>query len=323
MTARLATGSPVASPGDDEGRLTRAADDNGAPRCRNCGAAAPGNYCANCGQETSLALPSAGRFLREAAGRYVAFDGRFWRSIHRLLFRPGVLTRDYLAGRRRRYVRPARLFVGLSIALFALLRFSVTTPEIVETTADKGAGTPVESAAGKPQPSGLTVDSDLGVVFDDATWSPKLAPLRNRLDAFNRLNGKERLEQVMNGMLRYGPYAAIGLLPVFALLLRIAYAGRSRRHPHRPRLYAAHLVFGAHNHAFLFLAIGLIVVIDSSAVRATLGVWMVIYVLASMKTVYGGPWTGVVARALFVAAGYLVFFAIALVGLLLAAVALR
>jgi hypothetical protein len=42
-----------------------------------------------------------------------------------------------------------------------------------------------------------------------------------------------------------------------------------------------------------------------------------------MKTVYGGPWTGVVARALFVAAGYLVFFAIALVGLLLAAVALR
>ena len=320
MTVRLATGSPAAAPGDD-GRITGTANDDGATRCRNCGAAAPGNYCANCGQETSLALPSAGRFLREAAGRYVAFDGRFWRSIHRLLFRPGVLTRDYLAGRRRRYVRPARLFVGLSIALFALLRFSATTPEIIVETADKG--TPNASAAGKPQPSGLLVDSELGVVFDDANWSPKLAPLRNRLEAFNRLRGKERLEQVTNGMLRYGPYAAIGLLPVFALLLRIAYAGRSRRHPNRPRLYAAHLVFGAHNHAFLFLAIGLMVLIDSSAVRATLGVWMVTYVLASMKTVYGGPWTGIVVRALLVAAGYSVFFAVALVGLLLAAVALR
>jgi hypothetical protein len=124
-------------------------------------------------------------------------------------------------------------------------------------------------------------------------------------------------------MLRYGPYAAIGLLPVFALLLRIAYAGRTRRHPNRPRLYAAHLVFGAHNHAFLFLVIGLMVLIDSSAVRATLGVWILIYVLASMKTVYGGPWSGVIARALFVAAGYSIFFAVALVALLLAAVALR
>jgi len=311
VTARLASALSAASPADDDGALC----------CRNCGAAASGNYCASCGQETSLALPSAGRFLREAAGRYVAFDGRFWRSIHRLLFRPGVLTRDYLAGRRRRYVRPARLFVGLSIALFALLRFSVTTPEIVETTADQAAGTSFESAAGKPRSGPL--DSDLSVVFDDATWSSKFAPIRNRLEAFNRLNGKERLEQVMNGMLRYGPYAAIGLLPVFALLLRIAYAGRSRRHPGRPRLYAAHLVFGAHNHAFLFVAIGLMVVIDSPAVRATLGVWMVIYAVASMKTVYGGPWTGIVARALFVGVGYMVFFAVALVGLLLAAVALR
>ena len=150
MTAQLATGTP-ASPVDDAERRARAPDEDAAVHCHNCGAAAPGNYCANCGQETSLALPSAGRFLREAAGRYVAFDGRFWRSIHRLLFRPGVLTRDYLAGRRRRYVRPARLFVGLSIALFALLRVAATTPELVETAQGKGTAAPVENAAGKPQ----------------------------------------------------------------------------------------------------------------------------------------------------------------------------
>jgi hypothetical protein len=322
MTARIASEAPAAS-STGQNRHTPVADDEVALRCRNCGVAARGNYCSNCGQETSLALPSAGRFLREAAGRYVAFDGRFWRSIHRLLFRPGVLTRDYLAGRRRRYVRPARLFVGLSIALFALLRFSATTPEIIETSAEEGAGIPVETAAGKPPPSGLRVDTDLGIVFDGATWSPKLAPLRNRLEAFNRLQRKEKVEQLMNGMLRYGPYAAIGLLPVFALLLRVAYAGRTRRHPNRPRLYAAHLVFGAHNHAFLFVATALMVLIDSSAVRATLGVWMVIYVLAAMKTVYGGPWSGLIARALFLAVGYSFFFAVALVALLMAAVALR
>jgi rRNA maturation protein Nop10 len=66
--------------------------------CRNCGAAAPWNYCPNCGQETAIALPSAFAFLREAAGRYIRFDGRMWRSLHALLFRPGFLTANILPG---------------------------------------------------------------------------------------------------------------------------------------------------------------------------------------------------------------------------------
>jgi len=284
-----------------------------AERCRNCGAFAPGNYCANCGQETSLTLPSAGRFLREAAGRYIAFDGRFWRSMHRLLFRPGVLTVDYLAGRRRRYVRPGRLFVGLSIAMFALLRLFVSTPEVVEAAA--GPAGPVSAKQ-------VVVDGDIDIL-KDVPWPSTLAPLRSRFEAFNRLPSQQKVEQVTAGMLRYGPWAAIGLLPLFALLLRIAYAGRSGRHPRRPRLYAAHLVFGAHNHAFLFLAVSLLVLIDSTPVRATLGLWMVIYVLASMKTVYGGGWAGIVVRAIFIALAYSVFFAVALVALVVAAVTLR
>ena len=61
--------------------------------CRNCGAAAPGAFCPSCGQETSLALPTVRAMLREAAGRYVAFDGRMWRTLAALVARPGLLTR--------------------------------------------------------------------------------------------------------------------------------------------------------------------------------------------------------------------------------------
>ena len=304
MTAPLAV-EPVTASGETTGTAA-------AQRCRNCGAIAAGNFCPNCGQETTLALPSAARFLREAAGRYIAFDGRFWRTMHRLVFRPGVLTVDYLAGRRRRYVRPGRLFVGLSIVMFAVLRLAVTTPEIVA----RGS-----AAAAKPGTRAV-VEGDvdiLGAVPPAAV----LAPIRSRLEAFDRLTSQQKIEQVTTGMLRYGPWAAIGLLPVFALLLRIAYAGRITRHPRRPRLYAAHLVFGAHNHAFLFVAATLLVVIPSTAVRATLGVWMTIYALASMKTVYGGGWVGIVLRAILIAIVYLAFFAVALLGLVVAAVTLR
>ena len=109
----------------------------------------------------------------------------------------------------------------------------------------------------------------------------------------------------------------------FARLVKIAYAGRQRRHPLRPRQYAAHLVFGAHNHAFVFLAASLMALVGGGLVRVVLAAWSVLYLLLAMKAVYGGGWLGVVLRACFIAAFYWVFFALAVVALLVAAVTLR
>ena len=108
-----------------------AAQSAAVPTCRNCGANASGHYCANCGQETALALPTFRSFMREAAGRYVALDGRLWRSLFGLVARPGFLTREYFAGRRRRYIRPARLFLVLYLLLFAVIG-------LVQSPADLG-----------------------------------------------------------------------------------------------------------------------------------------------------------------------------------------
>jgi hypothetical protein len=238
-----------------------------APVCRNCGAVTEGAYCANCGQETGLALPTVRALLREAAGRYVALDGRLWRTMSAPLFRPGFLTVEYFAGRRRRYIRPARLFLVLSIALFALLR--------------------------------------------------------RRAAAFNALPQQQKAEQISAGVLRYGPYAVVALLPVFALLTKLVYMGRAKPYPARPRRYAAHLVFGAHSHAFLFLAGSLIVLLPVPLVRGALGVWAIFYLLWSMKTVYGGRWSGVLARAFVICVAYSVFFPVAVGCLLVAAILLR
>jgi hypothetical protein len=59
--------------------------------CRNCGAVAPGKFCPDCGQETRIALPTLRQFSREALGRLVDFDGRLWRTLKALVFRPGLL----------------------------------------------------------------------------------------------------------------------------------------------------------------------------------------------------------------------------------------
>ena len=292
-------------------------------RCRNCGALAGGNYCPECGQETQLRLPTLREFLREAAGRYVALDGRFWRTLIALSFRPGWLTREYFAGRRRRYVRPARLFLVLSIGLFALLRFTGEPPKLVDKDAAKSERNGV-TVFNTDEPGGtaLRFDPEFNLKMDvDA--GPWLDPVRRQIEVFNRLPRQAKVDQIFAGVLRYGPYAMFALLPLFALLVKLAYVGPARRYPARPRRYTAHLVFGAHNHAFLFLILALIALIPFVAVRDALAMWAIVYLLRSMKTVYGGRWSGVLARAGVIGFAYLVIFFVAVIGLLVAAILLR
>jgi hypothetical protein len=292
------------------------------PTCRNCGAVAAGTYCPNCGQETSLALPSVRAFLRDAAGRYVALDGRLWRTMAALLFRPGYLAQEYFAGRRRRYIRPARLFLVLSIALFALLRFT-SGPMIFEDELSKGNPTDIaKDATDREDGAGMSIDRDLNMKMDFGA-GPWFEPVERRMELFNRLSRREKGEQLFAGVLRYGPYAMFALLPLFALLLKVVYLGRARRYPTRPRRYTAHLLFGAYSHSFIFIIVALLALLPAGFLHTAVVVWAIVYLLLSMKRVYGGRWSGVFARSFVLFIAYSTFFGIAVAGLVVAAIFLR
>jgi hypothetical protein len=307
--------------------------------CRNCNAAVTGEYCAACGQETQLKLPTARVFMREATGRYFSLDGRMWRTLAALLFRPGFLTREYFAGRRRRYIRPARLFLVLSLALFAALRLFASAPMLIDAGAGGSPDAPKDAgASGEPVVKfdagekggdllslpGFTVhvDPQFNLDLRDATH-PLAQELKKRFVHFNRLNRQEKSEQVFLGVIRYGPYAMFVLLPAFALLQTIVYAGRARRYPDRPSRYAEHLVFASHLHAFLFLACVLALSIPYAPLRIALGTWCLIYGFWATKKVYRGGWVGLFARSFVVGTAYLVLFGLVVVGLLLVAVLVR
>jgi hypothetical protein len=314
-----------------------------APACRNCNAPVTGEYCAACGQETALKLPTARVFLREATGRYFSLDGRMWRTLAALFFRPGFLTREYFAGRRRRYIRPARLFLVLSLALFAALRFFASAPLLVEagdepapaasagaTKNAKPAADPVvkfdagEKGGDLLNLPGFTVhvDPQFNLDLRDATH-PIALELKKRFKHFNGLNRQEKSEQVFFGVVRYGPYAMFVLMPAYALLQMIAYAGRGRRYPDRPSRYSEHLVFAAHTHAFLFLTCTLALSIPVNPLRVALACWCVVYGYWATKKVYRGGWLGLVARSFVVGTAYVTLFALVVVGLLLVAVLVR
>lgn len=308
-------------------------------RCRNCGAGIGGAWCASCGQETNLALPSVGKFMREAAGRYVALDGRFWRTLFALLFRPGFLTLEYLEGRRRRYVRPARLVLVLTLALFALYRLTGGAPgtlvhEAGAPAAPTKAAPPArfgtQDATGEPAPGspakqreprgayGPGSGDNVVVSLGQSRLSDLVQP---RIEQWNRLSRREKAERLYAGLLHYGAYALIALLPAFALLLKLLYPGQ-RGPPHRPHRYAEHLVFAAHCHGYLCLAL-MLAEIPHLPLRWVLLPWSLAYLPWALRVVYGGGGFGIALRAGVIAVSYAVLFGLALAGALLTAVLLR
>ncbi len=313
----------------EEPDVTTASTVPAPPHCRNCGSVAAGAYCPACGQETRARLPTFLQFMRDAAGRYVALDGKWWKTLGALIFRPGFLTREYLAGRRRRYVRPSRLFLVASLLVFAVLRLEVEFGgfDLLEFESEPrgalerpSADRAVPRNGAKAAAGGVVVDNGGGIDLGGA--EDEVPGLRERLARFNRQSSQERMRQMTDGTLRYGPYAMFALLPAFAALLKLLYLGSGRRRPDRPRLYGEHLVFAAHNNAFLAFMLAAAVAAPFPWMRAALLAWPMVYLLWAMRVVYGGTWIGTILRAFVLFISYSILFGVATAGLIVASVLL-
>ncbi len=93
--------------------------------CLNCGCPLVGAYCHCCGQKAHLH-----RSLRAFAGDFIAgilnFEGKFWRTLPMLAWRPGEMTRRYIAGERARFISPVALYLFTVFAMFAVLNLTGT-----------------------------------------------------------------------------------------------------------------------------------------------------------------------------------------------------
>jgi hypothetical protein len=268
--------------------LNTVATEDETVHCRNCGAAVSYHYCAVCGQETKLHVPSATEFVHEFITHYVAFEGKLWQSLRLLVTSPGKLTGEYLAGRRARYIQPLRLYLTFSILFFALFKFGgfevVSNGEAPPTreshaTSGKGAGAKADLERElKAEMSSEGISGDIPLHNMIAGWSPRAAASIKKFDA---LPDAEKNKIYQRAFFSYAPYGMFLLLPLFAFYLKLLYLGSGRR-------YGEHLLFALHSNAFAFLMIGLIMVLDIAPVRTLLVGWLMLYLPLAMQRVYGG-----------------------------------
>ena len=91
--------------------------------CLNCGEVLRGQHCSNCGQHAQVRVLSLWGLIRDVIGDLLDADSRVWRTLWPLAFRPGLLTQDFLRGRRARYTPPFRMYLVLSLVFFVLASF--------------------------------------------------------------------------------------------------------------------------------------------------------------------------------------------------------
>ena len=87
--------------------------------CLNCGTALAGEYCHGCGQHAH-AHRTLGAFWHDIAHGVLHFEGKIWRTLPMLAWKPGELTRRYIRGQRARFVSPIALFLFSVFLMFAV-----------------------------------------------------------------------------------------------------------------------------------------------------------------------------------------------------------
>lgn len=109
--------------------------------CLNCGTRLFGEHCHACGQSGHVHR-TMGAIGHELAHGVLHFEGKIWRTLPMLAFRPGELTRRYVAGERARFLSPLALFLFSVFLMFAVMAnlpgIGITDADGVTVRADFG-----------------------------------------------------------------------------------------------------------------------------------------------------------------------------------------
>jgi hypothetical protein len=296
--------------------------------CLNCGTALTGSFCSECGQRDIPAYPTVRELAMDAVSEFSGWDGRVASTLQALVRHPGLLTHEFLEGRRARYISPLRVYLTASVVYFVL----AASASNIRVQSSKSAGPDVSvtaAADNKPVSRPERVAKAAENAFEtqqalspaereaqlkDIAAAPALMQPFLRRAILDPAGFKRAILQTMPRML-------FVLVPIFAGIIALFYRGRK---------YPEHLYFAIHLHAFIFLALAASKLLSFLRVPTPIVVitsvvavcWIPIYTTLAFRQVYGdslprtlikeagiGTIYATAAAAAFVIMIYLVAFA--------------
>jgi Protein of unknown function (DUF3667) len=285
--------------------------------CRNCDAYlgdAPVKFCPQCGQDTLNHPPAFWEFVHEFITHYVALEGKLWKTLWLLFFKPAELTREYRAGRKLSYISPLRLYITASFLFFLVVKLAGLGNLTIDDRRDtaegaKGAKSSLTISTHVDEKSRAEIeevvsdfknnprDTNADVKFECGANEKVCQWLESRLA--KKYRGKpvnDILATLHAGAMANVPYALFLLLPLFALLTKLIYINRGL-------YFGEHVVYALHVHAFTFFAM-LLMALLPSAVQPVIAIAAMLYYLVAMQRFFGGRWWATLIRYGIVAIVY-------------------
>lgn len=207
--------------------------------CPSCGAACDLKFCASCGEkrpsEHDLSL---GHLISHASETFFHWDSRILRTFRVLFTKPGMLSAEYVAGKRKPYAHPFQVFFIANLIYFLVYPIlgwtGLKTPLYIYRTIMPYSGWATRMAAHRAAVQGLS-----------------MAEFARRFDHFADLQSRSLI---------------LLMVPLFALVL-LGLEWRKKRY------FGEHLVFALHWSALWLVAVPIVIYGGATAVLMILRRW--------------------------------------------------
>ncbi|MCW3464248.1 DUF3667 domain-containing protein [Chitinophaga nivalis] len=263
--------------------------------CLNCGTTVPERFCTHCGQENTVQHESFGHLCKHFVADIFHYDSQFLITFKYLLLRPGFLTKEYLAGKRVRYVNPIKLYVFVSFVFF-LGFFALNSPHgkkkehhdnalLTINVGDTAAVAPKkdDSRTWKGFKNVEEYDhyqESLPVAKQDGFLQQRIS---RRMVELREEHGDAFQQVLVESFLHNIPKMMFLILPLAAWFMKLVYS-RKRW------VYGDHAIFALHTHAFAFILLlignGLTHYLHSEFYTQMACLLIFAYIVAGLKNTY-------------------------------------
>lgn len=299
--------------------------------CDNCKTLLQGKFCHHCGQEKTVILCSLKNLFQDLFAAFGSWDSRLWRTLIPLWFKPGVLTKQYLAGHRASYAPPLRLYLFSSIIAFLI--FSLSTSDLPEQSKPQLSVEERQLINQQIQAELQQTLAQSGVPYEPEKY--ETLPFASFLaeDTKQALIKKlvfleEHPDILISKFFSLAPQILLLLLPLLAGILMPLYVFSGR-------FYIEHLILALHTHSFilhmLMFCIGLHFLTLSIAtipwllapiywLQIVVLLWIPVYLLITQKVFYQQSWVKTIVKFWLTSSCYMLLMSTALLMLLLLSV---
>ncbi len=271
-------------------------------------------YCGVCGQENLEPQEGVMHLVSHFFNDITHFDGKFFNSLKYLITRPGFLSKEYVAGRRVKYLNPVRMYIFTSFIFFFIFFTLILNTEDSSSRSVSNVERIIRDSVASAKKEHKIVDTanyhkmtfgsdgvDVGDEFsadtinyrdlneyDSLISSGKLKHgffkklIQRKQIRYREKYGKDQVllgETLWENIKHTIPQMFFFSLPFLALLLKLLYIRRKQFY------YVAHAIFIIHLFIFVYIATLIIYGVSALSKLPFMG-WLNYLTVALVITVF-------------------------------------